>query len=521
MISPRHCAAVLACSLLLGIGLVDSAAFAQAAATAKATTTTTTTTTTKTTTKTTATTTVKAATTTVTTPTLAGRLAAVKSAKTLNYYPSAAGWSKMWTSWDANKIDADLAKAAALGANNIRIIIFPTTFGYPAPSATYTNRLNQFVTMAGNRNLTVKFTLFDWWDGYGDLAGSTAWATTLLKPYQDDKRVISVELQNEFNPDNAAAVAWAKKMIPAVRAVVPAMPLTMSVDGGRGAKGMAKIKSTFTATPIDYYDFHFYGNSERALAMINEAEAIVAPAPMVIGETGLSTLTSTEGEQAAFLGRVFEAAEIAQVPVAPWTLSDFAAGAIPASQVAKLPAQYSFGLYRLDGTAKPAAAVVKAGWANAAMPASLMDPSFEAAAGQGPWREYLPELGLATKTQAVARTGKWSVTMVNTGKTAAGSPSYRVSPVTPVKSGQKWHAEVWARGNATTGTTQVALSWFDINDKWLGGVSSNWLPNGTVGWTKLAVDGVAPAGSASMQVHIKSGENKGTVWFDDAVITAS
>jgi hypothetical protein len=523
VISPRHCAAVLASSLLLGVGLMDSAAVAKtsakpattpnaaamkAAATAKTTAVTTSA--------------VKATTTTTSAvPTLAGRLAAVTTARSLNYYPSTAGWSRMWTSWNAQQVDADLAKAAALGADNVRVIIFPTTFGYPAPSSTYVSRVNQFVTMAAARGMTVKFTLFDWWDGYSDVDNSIAWATTLLKPYKDDKRVIAVELQNEINPTNAAAVAWAKKIVPAVRSAFPTMPLTFSVDGGQGAAGLAKLKSALSATPVDYYDFHFYGNSERALAMINQAKAAVAPAPMVIGETGLNTLQNSEGEQAAYLARVFEAAEIAGVPVTPWTLSDFAAGAIPGSAVAKLPAQYNFGLYRLDGSAKPAAAVVKAGFANAGMPASVTDPSFEAAAGQTPWRPYLPELGLAVKTQAVARTGKWSVSMTNTGKTSAGSPSYRVAPITPVKSNQKWHGEVWARGTATTGTTQIALSWFDINDKWLGGQSSNWLPNGTVGWTKLSVDGVAPAGSASMQVHIKSGENKGTVYFDDAVVTAA
>ena len=46
-----------------------------------------------------------------TVPTLAARLAAVKAAKQINYYPSTAGWSAMWTSFDAAKIDADLAKA--------------------------------------------------------------------------------------------------------------------------------------------------------------------------------------------------------------------------------------------------------------------------------------------------------------------------------------------------------------------------------------------------------------------------
>jgi hypothetical protein len=459
---------------------------------------------------------------TITVPTLAGRLAAVKAAKAMNYYPSAAAWSKMWSSFDATKVDADFAKAQALGATTVRAIIFPTTFGYPTPSAGYLDKVATFVKLADAHGMTVKLTLFDWWGTYSDVAGSIAWATSVIKPYKDDPRVISVELQNEFNPTDTAAVAWAKKMVPAMRAAFPTMPLTFSVDGQAGATGMAKIKAALASTPIDYYDFHFYNNSERALATIRQALAAVSPAPVVIGETGLNTLQNTEGEQAAFLARVFEAAKLAGVhSVSPWTLTDFATGAIPDSAVAKLPAQYNYGLYRTNGAAKAAAAVVKAEFTGTALPATLTDYGFENAVGLTPWRPFMPELGGAVKTTAAARTGKWSVSLTDTGKTAAGTPSYRVAPIQPVQSGQKWHGEVWARGNASTGTTQIAVSWFDLNDKWLGGTNSSSLPAGTTTWTKLTVDGVAPAGSASMQIHLKSGDNSGTVWFDDVVITAS
>ncbi|GAB2619929.1 hypothetical protein Aab01nite_34130 [Paractinoplanes abujensis] len=539
MFSPRRCAAVLASSLLLGLALPHAPATAATAKTAaktsatKSTTKTTATktstaqtaraknSTTKTTAKTSATKTVKAAEAPAV-PTLASRMAAVKRAKTLNYYPSAAGWSKMWTQWDPAKIDADLTKADALGADNVRVIIFPSTFGWPKPWNGYQDRLSQFVDIAAAHGMTVKFTLFDWWDAYGDVDESVAWSKTVLTRYKDDKRILSFELQNEIDADNAKAMTWAKKMIPAMRSAFPTMPLTISTDGVSGAKGLAKVKTSLGSTTLDFYEFHLYGNSERALSLIKGAQSAVSPTPITIGETGLNTLQNTEGEQAAFLARIFEAAEVAGVQsVAPWTLNDFVQGSIPSSAVSRIPAQYNYGLYRTDGTAKPAAAVVKAGWTDANMPASVMDPSFEAGNNLTPWRAYMPELGLAVKTQSMARTGKWSVSMTNTGKTAAGSPSYRVAPITPVKAGQKWHGEVWARGNAATGTNTIALSWFDANDKWLGGASSTWLPVGTTGWTKLVVDGAAPAGSASMQVHLKSGENTGTVWFDDAVISAS
>ena len=452
---------------------------------------------------------------------LAERVSAVRVAQQINYYPSAGGWTKMWTTFDAATIDDDFAHAKAVGATSVRAIIFPSVFGYPTPKPEYTTKLAHFVAIAASRGMTVKLTLFDWWDGYTDIARSSAWASAIVSPYRYDNRILAIGVQNELDTSNPAAIAWAKKIVPVVRAAAPGVPLTISVNTADGA-GLTRLKTALAASPPDYYDFHYYGSSERALPTIKAARAAVAPAPLVIGETGVSSLQNTEGEQAAYLARVFEAAKVAGVSsVAPWTLNDFTADAIPDSGVAKIPGQYRFGLYRTDGTAKPAAAVVRAAWTGTAYPASLMDLGFENPAGQSPWTAYLPELGLATKTQAVARTGKWSVSMTNTGKTAGGSPSYRVAPITPVQTGQKWHAEVWARGNAATGINQLALSWFDANDKWLGGGSSAVLPAGTTGWTKLTVDATAPAGAASLQVHLKSGGNTGTVWFDDVALTVA
>jgi Cellulase (glycosyl hydrolase family 5) len=455
-------------------------------------------------------------------PTLAGRLAAVATAKQMNYYPSASGWTKMWTDFDPATIDGDLATARELGADSVRAIIFPNLFGFPTPKAEYTAKLAQFVSLAANNGLTVKITMFDWWTGYADVANSIAWANAILAPYRYDARIIAIGLQNEMDPGNATALAWARKLIPAVRASTPAIPITISVGGAAGATGLAQLRNGLAGTPLDYFDYHFYDNSERALPTIRDAKAAVAPAPLVIGETGVSTLTATDGEQAAYLARVFQAAAAAGVrSVAPWTLNDFAAGAIPESAVAQMPAQYRFGLFRTDGSAKPAAAVVRAAWTGTAYPATLLDLGFENPASATPWRAFMPELGVATRTQAVAHTGGWSVALTNTGKTAAGAPAYRVAPITPVQPGQKWHGEVWARGNAATGASQIALSWFDVNDKWLGGASSAALPNGTTNWTKLVVDATAPAGAASLQVHLKSGANTGSVWFDDVALTSS
>ncbi|MEU4157506.1 glycosyl hydrolase [Actinoplanes sp. NPDC026670] len=456
-----------------------------------------------------------------TTVTLKSRLAAVTTARTINYYPSNAGWSAMWTGFDAARIEADMAKAAALGADNVRIIVFPQSFGFPKPRAEYTERLRKFISIAGSQGLSVKLTLFDWWSGYSDAAGSAAWAKAVLTPYADDRRVLSVELKNEFVSTDPAAVAWVQRLIPAVREAVPQMPLTLSVDGQSGAAGLARIKATLADTPLDYYDYHFYGNSERALAEIQRAQAAVSPDPIVIGETGLSTATSSEGEQLAFLARTFTAAAEAGVrSVAPWTLYDFADGAIPSnSQVSKVPAQYRFGLFRADGTAKPAVNVVRNAWAGNRLTNNLLDLDFEASPGSSPWRPYLADEGTAVRARDASRSGGFSARFSGTARAGSSLPSVRTSPVDPVRAGQTWHAEAWARGVNVTGSNEIALSWFDINDRWLGQNTSKRVVKGDSDWTRLTVDAVAPSGATSVQLHLKSGDNKGSVWFDDVALS--
>ncbi|BBH67728.1 hypothetical protein ACTI_44130 [Actinoplanes sp. OR16] len=487
----RVCAAVLASSLLMGT--LGTASPAQAAT---------------------------GAVTTTAPATLSGRMALVKTAKSINYYPSDAGWSAMWTGFDAARIDQDLARAASLGADNVRVIVFPETFGFPAPSSVYAERLRKFISIAGSHGLTVKLTLFDWWAGYANVAGSVAWAKAIIAPYAADPQVIAVELKNEFQVSDPAAVTWIRQVIPAIRAAAPTMPLTLSVDGGTGAAGMAKIKSSLASTPLDYYDFHFYGNSERSLAEIRKAQAAVAPSPVVIGETGVSTLNG-DGEQAAYFARVFRAAKEAGVgSVAPWTLNDFSDNAIPSnSTVSTIPAQYRFGLFRADGTPKLAASVVRTAWTTGTMPNSVLNLSFEAPAGDSPWRQNLPQAGAAVISTDMPRNGRFSARFAGTTRTSAGLPSLVTSPITPVQPGYKWRAEAYARGVNATGTTEMALSWFDANGKWLSQNTSNRLPSGNTTWTKLVIETVAPANAAGVQLHLKSGDNTGTVWFDDVAIS--
>ncbi|WP_158647529.1 cellulase family glycosylhydrolase [Actinoplanes sp. ATCC 53533] len=449
---------------------------------------------------------------------LARNLATVSTAKQLNYYPAQAGWSYMWSDWKPAQINADLARAAALGATSIRVIVFPDTFGWPTPTATYAGRLAQFLTMAGANRLTVKLTLFDWWGRYDEVEKSTQWATALLQPYQSDARLVSVELKNEMNPDDAAEMRWARAMIPVLRKVVPGTPITVTTPGSKKLEGFARLKAALAPTPPDYYDYHYYSDSATAYSELSQAKTIAAPATLVIGEVGRSSTASNEGEQAAYLGRVFNAARsLGIASVAPWTLNDFTRAGVPTSMSLD---EYGYGLYRTDGTAKAAAAVVKSGWAGQPLGNSLLNLGFDNGS-IGPWQAFSPQFGTATWTGTGARTGSGAIFFKGTSRSASALPSVKVSPMVPVKAGQAWHGEVWARGVAATGISQLALSWFDAAGSYLGQNSSAQVAAGNSAWTLLKADAKAPANAACLQIHLKSGDNSGTVWFDDVALSVA
>jgi endo-1,4-beta-mannosidase len=294
--------------------------------------------------------------------TLASR---VRGLKEVNYYPAAAGHTYMWSRFDPTAIDRDFARIHALGANTVRIFIQPSVFGFPAVHPVMADRLSEVIELAAKHSLRVHLTLFDWWSQYSDIHGSKEWVSSLLSRYRGDPRIAVVELQNEIYPKNRAAVAWVTRTLPYLSSVMPGTLRTVST-----ASVTPKLFALFTHelknSPPDFWDYHYYGPAWDAYSVLSSIQALAAPRPLFVGETGYST-DGTPGDQAAqdqaqasYYQAIFTAASALELPdPAPWMLNDFAPGAIPPeSQAAREPAQYGFGLFQLNGTPKPAAAVV-------------------------------------------------------------------------------------------------------------------------------------------------------------------
>jgi hypothetical protein len=448
--------------------------------------------------------------------------------RVMNYYPAANNWANMWTNLDPATIDADFGRIAALHANAVRIILQAWTIGYPTPQPTMLDHLSQMIAMASNHGLRVQLNLFDWWSSYTDISGSKQWASAVLSPYAGDSRIAFIELRNEIDTTDSTAMTWAQQKIPYIKSIDGGIPVTISVTGQESVS-IPTIVSVLRAAPPDFYDYHYYGSASLAYSAFQQAMQAVAPASLFIGETGFSsslsntgvyglpdTTPALEAYEDYYYRAVDNAARSLGLPqVAPWTLSDFVPGSItwvPASSL-----EYGFGLYHTDGSAKAVAASVAGAFGGGAIDTSFNN-GFEICAGGTPaiWQLFHATQATFACDTSVAHSGGASARISNSSGDSTGVPAFFLSPtVARVAPGQVHTVSVWARGQNATGTTQVALAWFDANGNYLSVTDSPALQTGTTSWTLLTASGPAPAGAAYVQIHCESAYNSGTAWFDD------
>lgn len=448
----------------------------------------------------------------------AGPFLVPQQMKLVAYYPARDGWTYMWGRWRPRTIDRDLALLASLNANTVRIFLQPVAFEFPRPDPQAAAKLDTVLALAARHGLRVELSLFDWWFDYGRIADSEAWVRDLLGRYAGDPRIAAVELRNELDPGDASAVAWARVLLPYVRTVLPGVPVTLSVSAHDPVDRLATLSRELAPVAPDFWSLHYYDKPEYALWTIAAARAAVAPVPIVVGETGYEPNLSAAAprsrddlaaEQTRYFRTLANATALLGLPPpGVWALLDFAAGASP------LPmprGEYGFGLFRVDGSAKPDAQVVRSVFATPGQVDAGFDGGFEQP-GLGPWRAH--GAGVSRDT-AAARSGAGSAALAPDGGRAALTT---IPPAPWVTAGQTATLTAWACGSSATGTTRVAIRWFAADGSPLGDAGSAPLPPGSTGWTQLTVAAPAPAGAAYLGLALTSEGNAGSARFDDVAL---
>lgn len=454
------------------------------------------------------------------------RLDVPRELRVVSYYPSDAGWTRMWDPWRPERIDADLRRLRGLNANTVRIVLPAHSFGYPDPRPAYLERLRELVDIAQRNGLHVQFTLFDWWGEYTDVAGSKQWASAVLAPYRGDPRLAFVELRNEIDTDDPEALAWARELVPWLRAYLRRTPVTLSVGGLTPRRSLrALVAALPPAARPDFFDAHYFtGGGEQAERVFSELREIAAPTPVWIGELGYPTSSTVtgyagvpltpSGQEAAqqhFLRVAFAAARRAGLP-APgvWILDDFAVGAIPESDVDAREPEYRFGLFRADGSPKPAAATVRGLFAGRLDVG--FNGGFEAAATDGDGTAVAAIWGGGGGLRLL-----YDMTSPRSGRAAAllDTPSAGTAIVTPVttavRRGGTAEVTAWLRGEE--GPVRVSLGWYDRFDRLIGETSAVAQP--AADWRKLRAAARAPARAEYVRIVVRASGATGRRWLDD------
>lgn len=451
----------------------------------------------------------------------------------VNYFPSDSGWQYMWTRWHPDQIDHDFAVMANMGANAVRITVFPDVMGFPAPSPAMQSRLAQIVSMAAGHGLEVQLSLFDQFTDFTDISGSLTWAHDLLAPLNADavSHIAFIDLRNELDAPstlgNPQVYAWLDALLPAVERDVPGVPVTLSVIA---PAHITTLRAALRVEP-DFWDLHYYSSDGLAYTTMDEAIEAAAPQPVFVGETGFATsadasppgLPAGEASLEAYQAHYYQAVERAALSLglgaaAPWTLYDFTQSAIPSRQQ---PDQYAFGLLDIDGTPKPAASVINRLFHTGYVSDDFNSDFSQAVAGPrvelpAIWRLWEPDQGHFAQDPTVGHDAPGSASISDSLGSDGDMPAFYTVPVQPqIIPGDRYRVTAWVRGRDATGTTVVNVSWFNNQGVYMSGSDSAELYPGDTDWTELAATGTAPPGAAFAEIWLKSAADSGTVWFDD------
>ncbi len=455
--------------------------------------------------------------------------------KEMNYYPENDAWTNMWTRFHPTEIDHDFAKIHGLGFNTVRIILQVQTgvFDYPAPTSAERNKLSQVVTLAAQHQLKVHLTLFDGWDHYGDIAGSKQWADAIVRPYAADPRVSIIELQNEMDLNATDSLPWAQTMIPYLQRIDGGIPVTISESGfGR----IRRLVKALRSAPPDFYDFHLYEFDGQMYNTLQQVKAMLHRALFLIGETGYSTyprspegfsdtahnIIAQEAQQEYYYRMLFYATEGLGLPFpAPWIISDFSSVAFPHPVQLATRGEAYYGLFRIDGSEKPAAATIANLLAGAPVETSFNN-GFEQGDGQGLptlWRiSQNASLGFTAnfaRDTTVAHSGNASARISHSTANTHGTASFFLNPIQYVIPGGTYTVSAWAKGLHSTGSNDLSIVWVDATGHVLSQDDSPHFPTGTYDWQQRTLPARAPAQAVAMEIHLNSQGNAGTVWFDD------
>jgi hypothetical protein len=295
--------------------------------------------------------------------------------KGVNYYAQWRPWSRTWTGWDGPQVERELRQGREqLGINVVRVLM-PYTFaqsrdGDGVVTPKQIGRLREMAQIAGNLNMRLIVTLFDFYESFPGAGSETEqknleYLRALVPNFAEDDRIMAWDIHNEpdhyplwRDGDAQKVLRWLGRMADEVHALAPRQLVTV---------GMGKAPNLWLPGPdgrrvIDYSDMvsmHTY-DAGTVAQELDQLRAQTAK-PIVIEEFGWPTGPGcmenySETTQVRLYQAVLSAAKGRAAGVVAWTLRDYDAG--PTERWDSF--EEHFGLFRPDSSLKPAAALLQA-----------------------------------------------------------------------------------------------------------------------------------------------------------------
>jgi hypothetical protein len=315
--------------------------------------------------------------------------------KGTNYWLSDAPFSGTWASWNGPKVYEELKRAQALGVNVVRIgipfdhgdtmdVVWDSDQEMREVSMWIQRQMTQVLQIASTLGMKVIFTLFEWYDeqprqGSREERPNIAYLEGVVQPFANDDRVLAWDIRNEpdyydrwqgGDPDRV--IEWLDRMATNIRYLDQKHPITVGLGDYRNF-WLTDKRGRSVLDFVDFVSLHCYD----AHGLPAQVEALKARTnkPVLVEEMGWPT---SPGDQKAPEGALYdeatqdyfytemldEAKRLDVAGVVQWTLIDF----IPRSTAKVANFEEHFGLFRLDGTAKPASEVFKTGYTARILP---------------------------------------------------------------------------------------------------------------------------------------------------------
>lgn len=291
-----------------------------------------------------------------------------------NYYPAQYPWRRFLTETDEETLRRDFAQFSAIGVNTLRIFVWhQALFFCPGsvnvPNATGFHKLDMVIRLAAENNLRLIVTLHDMpdLDVYLLYSDENSYHQRerdfIVGRYRNEAAILAWDLRNEGDIDYGTHYAFPAKFYKHVvlRWLDRTSQQVRALDPNHLITAGWLFDSPSTAPYVDFVSFHHWTGADQLAERIALIRA-ETDKPILLEEIGYSTQRVSPEEQARLLNEAITATEQAGlVGWLVWAAFDFPINRSCYPSPCQSPdnAEHYFGVWDVNGVAKPALAVIE------------------------------------------------------------------------------------------------------------------------------------------------------------------